>query len=89
MESRSRKSIEYDRWNNFVDFRRRVDLPNVEGVRGNKRITVMKATGQVHDVLPGNYRYKSVFQFDSLDIKPRYTEIVGVQWIPNDTMDSQ
>ena len=75
-DPRSRKAIEDARWANFLHFNRTVEEAD------NKSFTVMKG-GEVQDVLPGKYKYNDVFRFDDLPIKPRFTEVRGVQWISN------
>ena len=77
-DSRSRESIEGARWAGFVDFKRTVQMGFDETV------SVMKATSDVTDVLPGTYKNYDFFRFSDIPVlKPRYTEIRGVKWISN------
>ena len=79
-DPRSRKSIDNARWAGFVDFNRTVEM----GLPGDHTaVSVMKGRHSVVDVLPGTYNFNDVFGFDDLPVLPRYTEVHGVQWIPN------
>jgi len=52
--------------------------------KNNMPVTVMEGGDTVLDVLPGKYRPSKIFRFSDLPaLVPRYTEIQGVQWIPN------
>ena len=44
----------------------------------------MKGSEGVQDILPGQHTYGSVFGFKDLANTPRFTEIKGLEWIPNE-----
>ena len=80
MDARSTKTIGKERWVQFVDFQRTVNM----GI-SHFPVPVMQGGDSVIDVLPGKYSTSDIFNFGDLpDVVPRYTEIQGVQWIPND-----
>ena len=84
MDTRSTKTIEKERWARFVNFERTI----TKG-RKNLPVPVLQGGGNVLDVLPGTYRPSKIFRFSDLPaLVPRYTEIQGVQWIPNNETDS-
>ena len=43
----------------------------------------MIGTDEIIDILPGVRQFQSIFNFDDLIIRPKFTEIKGVKWIPN------
>ena len=78
MDARSTKKIREERWAQFVNFERTT-------TKNNLPVPVMKGGDSVLDVLPGKYRPSKIFRFSDLPaLVPRYTEIQGVQWIPNE-----
>ena len=82
MDTRSKEEIEDSRWAGFVNFERVVQEDKPDGEPECK--TVMSGTDEIRDILPGRRHYKSIFHFDDLVIVPKFTEIKGVQWIPNE-----
>ena len=80
MDARSTKKIREERWAQFVGFERTINKG-----KKNLPVTVMQGGDNVLDVLPGKYRPSKIFRFSDLPaLVPRYTEIQGVQWIPNE-----
>ena len=79
MDARSTKTIEKGRWPQFDNFERTINIG-----KNNLPVTVMQGGDIVSDVLPGKYSFSKIFDFRDLPaLVPRYTEIRGVQWIPN------
>ena len=82
MDTRSKEEIEESRWAGFLNFERKVHEDKTD-TNGEAK-TVMKGSEGVQDILPGQHTYGSVFGFKDLSSTPRFTEIKGVEWIPNE-----
>ena len=68
------------RWSNFVQFERTIEIDGM-----SKPVMTTQRT-IVQDVLPGSYALNQIFDFESLvQLKPKLTEICGVEWVSGGT----